>query len=76
MAMSHRLTTNSLDRRILRIVSFSTPSGRVWMPRITIGGSCENTLKKLIGAAFGAPSALAVVTSAMGRGATKLHSRR
>ena len=46
------------------------------MPRITIGGSCEKTLKKLIGAALGTPSALNVVTSAMGRGATKLDSSR
>ncbi|HRK65415.1 MAG TPA: SsrA-binding protein, partial [Terricaulis sp.] len=31
-------------------VSFGLPSVRGWMPRIRIGGSCEKTLKKLIGA--------------------------
>jgi hypothetical protein len=44
------------------------------MPKITIGGSWEKTLKKLIGAAFERPSLQIVVTSAIGRGATKLQS--
>jgi hypothetical protein len=32
------------------VVSFRLPAGRAWMPRMTFGGSCENMLKKLIGA--------------------------
>ena len=76
IAISTMFTTNSRLRRILRTVSFSCPSGLVWIPRITMAGSCENTLKKLIGAALSRPVSDRVDTSAIGRGPMKLVSRR
>ena len=75
-AMSTMLTTNSPVRRMLATVSFSSPFRRGWMPSTTIGGSCEKTLKKLIGAALSWPEAERVVTSAIGRGPTKFVSSR
>ena len=74
-AMSTMLTTNSPVRRMLAVVSFSTPS-RPCRPMMTIGGSWEKTLKKLIGAALSCPAGDRVVTSAIGRGPTKFVSRR
>ena len=56
---------------MLRVVSLRAPS-RSWMPRIRSGGDCAKTLKKLIGAALPTPEGLCVVTSAIGRGPTKL----
>jgi hypothetical protein len=58
---------------MLRVVSLRAPS-RSWMPRISSGGDWANTLKKLMGAALPTPSGLSVVTSAIGRGPTKLTS--
>jgi hypothetical protein len=43
---------------------------------MTMGGSWEKTLKKLIGAAFAAPFSPIVMTKAIGRGTTKLHKRQ
>ncbi len=43
---------------------------------MTIGGSCEKTLKKLIGAALSCPLGESVETSAIGRGPMKFVSRR
>jgi hypothetical protein len=45
-------TANSPVRRMLITVSLSSPDRRGWIPSTTMGGSCENTLKKLIGAAL------------------------
>ena len=55
---------------------FDAAVGPVWMPRMRIGGSCEKTLKKLIGAALLQPCSSMVVTSAIGLGPTKLVSSR
>ncbi len=57
---------------MLRAVSFIGPAGRSSMLRITMGGSSARTLKKLKGAALTTPLALRLVTSAIGRGTTRL----
>ncbi len=72
--MSTMLMANSPERRILTIVSFGSPVRRGWIPSTTMAGSCENTLKKLIGAALLCPLPERVVTNAIGRGPMKFVS--
>ena len=50
------------------------PAGAVFDAEITIGGSSASTLKKLKGAALTTPLAPRLVTSAIGRGTTRLVS--
>ena len=64
------LTTNSPVRRILITVSFTRPSGRRLAANMQSGGSSQNTLKKLNGAALTTPAGPVVVTHAIGRGST------
>ena len=59
---------------MLRAVSFIGPEVRSSMLMMTMGGSSASTLKKLKGAALTTPAALTLVTSAMGRGTTRLVS--
>ncbi len=75
-AMSTMFTVNSPVALIWAVVSLSRPSARGWMPSARIAGSCEKTLKKLIGAPLLRPSGERVVTRATGRGPTKLVSSR
>ena len=65
------LTTNSPVRRILITVSLIRPSGRRLAANMHSGGSSQNTLKKLNGAALTTPVGPIVVTHAIGRGSTK-----
>lgn len=73
--MSPIFPTNSPARRMLAVVSFSTPS-RPCSPMMTVGGSCAKMLKKLMDAALSCPAGARVVTSVMGRWPTKLVRRR
>jgi hypothetical protein len=62
--------TNSLLAAMLRAVSLSPSSASTSpsKPIATIAGWVHSTLKKLKGAALADPSALSVVTKAIGRG--------
>src|SRR5437667_9944009 len=62
------LTTNSPVRRILITVSFTRPSGRRLAANMQSGGSSQNTLKKLNGAALTMPAGAGDVTPPIGRG--------
>jgi len=63
-----KLITNSRVSRILFGVSFCDPSALGVKPITTTGGAFPIALKKLKGAAFAFPSALRLVTKAIGRG--------
>src|SRR5438445_12673627 len=65
------LTTNSPVRRILITVSFTRPSGRRLAANMQSGGSSQNTLKKLNGAALTMPAGAHGVTPPAGRGGTE-----
>ncbi len=68
VASSTRLTTNSCVSRMLRAVSFGSPSSRSPGQKPMMGGSLPRALKKLKGAAFNLPSRESDVTQAIGRG--------
>src|SRR3974390_3392444 len=53
-------------------VSLAVPSSRSPGAKAQMGGFAPRRLKKLNGAAFTLPSALMLVTSAIGRGVTRL----
>ncbi len=65
------LTTNSPVRWMLRNVSLSWPFGLRFAANMHSGGSSQNTLKKLKGAALTTPVGPTEVTHAIGRGSTK-----
>ena len=58
-------------RWMLTTVSLTRPSGRRLAANMQSGGSSQNTLKKLNGAALTTPVGPMVVTQAIGRGNTK-----
>jgi len=72
MDSSTRFTTNSCVARTFSAVSFGVPLSRSPGAKAQMGGFAPNRLKKLNGAAFTFPSAVMVVTSAIGRGVTRL----
>ena len=55
---------------MLITVSLTRPSGRRLAANMHSGGSSQNTLKKLNGAALTTPVGPTVVTHAIGRGST------
>src|ERR1035438_3014018 len=57
---------------MFRAVSLGVPSSRSPGANARMGGAAPSTLKKLNGAALTLPSGLRVVTSAIGRGVTRL----
>ena len=66
-----RIERHSFVARMLITVSFMRPSGRRLAANMQSGGSSQNTLKKLNGAALTTPAGPTDVTHAIGRGSTK-----
>ena len=72
IASSTRLTTNAPRSRMCAEVSFRPPPGFACKPSTQSAGSSLKMLKNENGAAFTTPVGPIVVTSAIGRGITRL----